>query len=1535
MEKLIRGQITDVSMEEIRRVMEKLSHGQITEESMEEIRRVMPKKKLMVFVSSTFLDTNLERDILHKNILPCLQAMGRQYGIQVILYDMRFGVTDENTLDHMTWVNCKDSIQQCFEGSDGLFFLSLQADRYGGRFLPKYLNVDSATEHKNVSACSEMTKNWYTLDENHRPPRYELKHLTSLDDSDYRNKVLPSLRDSDLDSVPFEAIPGLPKTNLLVNRSVTEWETLYALGCDKERCHWIQRSFSDDYLHSFSSNPDCSKLTDVIENPVSARKLEDLQAKMKEHLKDDHRTEVSCGIRPEDFLKRERSEEYSREWEVATRTCLEKEMEKVILKCNRWNKGCFYGIPEDHMEEIVHHCSTAFTKSRRFFGREELLKRALEKIKKSRTGENKLLSGITLAVIGKSGCGKTTMMSRLALSCHTLLKKEIPLIIRYCGTSKYSLTGLKLIQGISLQLLAAHGKNSEVEAILHILPTQSYKAAMKQFQILISQYPVVLFIDSLDQLENSNEERRKLSFLRDIRPHKQSKIVVSTLPDEYDQNEKHWKYFYQCESLLKAEHVPVEEVGLIDQVEIEATIRCLLDSRQRNVTPDQLTVVLNAVSHEPTVLYINLAVEVISKWRSFDTKTVVSTVKGIINQILEGLEKSFGIAFTSTAFAMITYSREGIDDVEMQDLLSLHEGVLKEVFQYSTSNCFPIHVWLRLKQAIRRLVTEKENRCTKWFHRQLHETAIERYSKKEKECNLIMGRYFSNIVDEQKRKEKRTHEQLLILNDVSIWLSSCSVNRRRVIEGYYHLIEGGLFEEAIDEMCSVEFVCASGLCGDLFNVARQMGKVKSLFNGAQNMKRKLDHYFRWIKRRSSLITSNPSWMTRSTAGEEPTESEVNKQYFLTCMESLQADRGDEFSDWDNCDVFTITGKTVFDGFEVEFAGHSASVKSVAWNHDGSKVASGSEDGKVLIWDGKTGELCLSLDGHRDTVTLVKWNHDSSQLISVSNATIVISNARTGELLKTLKGKRYVYSVAWNEAGSKVVSGRDTMVDIWDVREIGRLLTTLKGHTSSVTTVSWSHDGLKILSGSEDQTIKIWDAVNRKVPVKTLKGHSSKIVSAAWNHDDSKIVSGSWDWYVKIWDARTGGLINSIDVHSSIVSLAWGRVPGSIVLANDRGQIQTLNETTGMILNSYPMDYSYHMDWNHDQSQLVSTKNNSCWVWNISSTELKRNRVQIDSPGCYVAWNSDETMVVTASSWNPVVWDAKTGTYLRVFKTDSKVVSVAWNYDDSKILVIKYYGKDSVVHSAVRGDITVWDVKTSKLLNTTSCDCFTELIAWNSQKNMIASISPETEGDGKLNQLKEKKKKLKKLLKVEKEALKKKMGKKTITICNTNTGELIKSFHCDTGEVKCLAWSRDDTKIVSGGSHSILIWSVETGNLLNGLTELESIQTLTWNHDDTKIVAGGMKGAITILNGLTGELLKSWKGHSAGISCVVWRHDGQGIVSGSSDKTIKIWDAITGELNSTLMGHTNEVCSLNWSRDGSKILSGSSDGTVKIWITGYK
>ena len=83
--------------------------------------------------------------------------------------------------------------------------------------------------------------------------------------------------------------------------------------------------------------------------------------------------------------------------------------------------------------------------------------------------------------------------------------------------------------------------------------------------------------------------------------------------------------------------------------------------------------------------------------------------------------------------------------------------------------------------------------------------------------------------------------------------------------------------------------------------------------------------------------------------------------------------------------------------------------------------------------------------------------------------------------------------------------------------------TLEGHTDSVTSVAFNHDGTKIVSGSEDKTIRVWN-VDTGECILTLKGHTDYVKSVAFNHDGTKIVSGSDDKTIRVWNVDTGECI---------------------------------------------------------------------------------------------------------------------------------------------------------------------------------------------------------------------------------------------------------------------------------------------------------------------------------------------------------------------------------------------------------------------------
>ena len=65
--------------------------------------------------------------------------------------------------------------------------------------------------------------------------------------------------------------------------------------------------------------------------------------------------------------------------------------------------------------------------------------------------------------------------------------------------------------------------------------------------------------------------------------------------------------------------------------------------------------------------------------------------------------------------------------------------------------------------------------------------------------------------------------------------------------------------------------------------------------------------------------------------------------------------------------------------------------------------------------------------------------------------------------------------------------------------------TLAGHSNWVNSVSFSPDGTKLASGSEDKTIKIWEVSTGQL-LKTLEGHSSSVYSVSFSPDRTKLAS---------------------------------------------------------------------------------------------------------------------------------------------------------------------------------------------------------------------------------------------------------------------------------------------------------------------------------------------------------------------------------------------------------------------------------------------
>ncbi|GHJ86265.1 hypothetical protein NliqN6_2667 [Naganishia liquefaciens] len=201
-------------------------------------------------------------------------------------------------------------------------------------------------------------------------------------------------------------------------------------------------------------------------------------------------------------------------------------------------------------------------------------------------------------------------------------------------------------------------------------------------------------------------------------------------------------------------------------------------------------------------------------------------------------------------------------------------------------------------------------------------------------------------------------------------------------------------------------------------------------------------------------------------------------------------------------------------------GHYYDMNTLTFSQDGQNVATGGEDGKVKVWNVRSGFCFVTFNEHSASVSAVEFAKQGQVLFTASlDGTVRAFDLVRYRNFRTFTSPTPVQfsSIAVDPSGEVVCAGSQDSFEIymWSV-QTGKLLDILTGHTAPISCLAFSPGGDQIASSSWDKTIRVWSVFGRSRATEPFQ-LSTEVLSVAYRPDGKELAASSLDGQITFFD----------------------------------------------------------------------------------------------------------------------------------------------------------------------------------------------------------------------------------------------------------------------------------------------------------------------------------------------------------------------------------------------------------------------------------
>lgn len=441
-------------------------------------------------------------------------------------------------------------------------------------------------------------------------------------------------------------------------------------------------------------------------------------------------------------------------------------------------------------------------------------------------------------------------------------------------------------------------------------------------------------------------------------------------------------------------------------------------------------------------------------------------------------------------------------------------------------------------------------------------------------------------------------------------------------------------------------------------------------------------------------------------------------------------------------IGAASGNTAFVADSADVAGlplrrlpHEHRVSELQFSGDGRQVATSDDSGRIRLWDVPTGEprtpwletgepvleiACGPVDkpvvaALGESLVLAVWDgaggslrwtrrlgtHGNTHMaLSVDGSKMAIVEGTSLQFVSPVDGRELRPPVQLPQTAQSLVFSPDgsrlavtcegppgTSAHIVDTTGTSAPGPALR-HRDRIATISFSRDGLRVLTGSHDRTALLWDAKEGRPLCEPLY-HSRGVTGATFGPDETSIVCTAFGGAVGVWNIPAPTPVVEMPLGSEVTGASVAPNSSLFAAGGDNGRIR-LWTADGSPLDNVERGHErrvWHVEFSPDGRRLGSAGwDGTARIWDLA------NRTSITLPHTQWSWvmrlrfSPDGRRAATAGHDRTArVWDADSGKMLLNLPHPAAVNDAVFS-PDGRWLLTRCHGLAGRLWDATTGEL---------------------------------------------------------------------------------------------------------------------------------------------------------------------------------------------------------------------------------------------------------